>query len=85
MMSETIITLSRMNCSGCVRNVTNALQALSGIEIIQTDIPTKTVHLRYPTNQVSLEEIKTALAEARYPVITEQLISEDQPIAQPRV
>ena len=84
-MSETIITLSRMNCGGCVRNVTNALQALPGVEVIQTDIPTKTVHLRYPTNQLSLEQIKTALAEAHYPVVSEQPVSENQPIAQSRV
>ncbi len=77
-MAETIISLSRMNCGGCVRNVTKALQTLPGVEILQTNIPTKTVHLRYPTDQVSLEQMKMALTEAGYPVIAEQPVDEDQ-------
>lgn len=59
-MTETIIVLSRMNCRGCVRNVTQALQALPGVEILRTDIPTKTVHLRYLAGQTSLEQMKAA-------------------------
>lgn len=78
MMTETIISLSRMNCGGCVRNVTNALQTIPGLEILQTDIPTKSVHLRYSAEHVSLEQIKAVLAEARYPVIAEQPVSGDQ-------
>ena len=78
MMTETIIVLSRMNCSGCVGNVTKALQTLPGVEVLQTDIPTKTVHLRYPSDQVSLEQIKVALAEAKYPMVAEQPMSEDR-------
>lgn len=78
MTIETIITLSRLNCSGCVRNVTKALQALSGVEIMKTDIPTKEVHLRYFDDQVTLEQIKAVLAEARYPVVGEQLVIQDQ-------
>ncbi len=77
-MTETIITLSNMNCGGCVRKVTNALQALLGVEITQTDLPTKTVHVRYAADLVSLEQIKTALAEAHYPVVAERLVHEGQ-------
>jgi copper chaperone len=74
MMRESIITLSRLNCSGCVRNVTNALQTLSDVEIVHTDILTKTVHLRYFDDARTLEQIKAVLAEARYPVVSEQLL-----------
>jgi Cu+-exporting ATPase len=75
MKTEMTITLSRMNCNGCVRNVTKALQTLPELEIVQTDIPTKTVRLRYPENQVTLEQIKTVLLEANYPVAAEKPIS----------
>jgi copper chaperone CopZ len=71
MKTETTITLSRLNCNGCVRNVTKALQTLPELEIIQTDIPTKTVQLCYPEEQISLEQIKTVLLEAGYPVAAE--------------
>jgi copper chaperone len=69
MVEEIHITLSRLNCSGCVRNVTKALQTLPGVEILSTDIPSKTVHLRYAADQTTLDAIKTALAEAKYPAI----------------
>ena len=75
MKTEMTITLSRMNCNGCVRNVTKALQTLAEVEIVRTDIPTKTVHLRYPENQNSLEQVKAVLLEAGYPVVAEQPVS----------
>jgi copper chaperone CopZ len=71
MKTEMTVTLSRLNCSGCVGNVTKALQTLPELEIVQTDIPTKTVRLRYPENQVSFEQIKTVLRDAGYPVAAE--------------
>lgn len=72
MRTETCITLSRLNCNGCVRNVTKALQTLPGVEIISTDIPSKTVHLRYASDQTTLDAIKITLAEAKYPAVKEE-------------
>jgi copper chaperone CopZ len=69
MLEETVITLSRLNCSGCVGNVTNALQALPSVEVLRSDIATKMVQIRYSSDQVSLDTIKTALSEANYPVV----------------
>jgi copper chaperone CopZ len=77
MKTEITVTLSRLNCNGCVRNVTKALQTLPELEVVQTDIPTKTVRLRYPEKQISLEEIKTVLLEAKYPV-AEKYVFEDR-------
>ncbi len=78
MKIEQTVTLSRLNCNGCVRNVTKALQTLPELEVVQTDIPTKTVQLRYPEHQISLEQIKTVLLEAGYPVAAEKPVSEDR-------
>ena len=74
MIEETCITLSRLNCSGCVKNVTKALQTLPSVEVVSTDIPSKTVHLRYAADQTTLDAIKTALAAAKYPVVEEEAI-----------
>jgi copper chaperone CopZ len=76
MKTEITVTLSRLNCNGCVRNVTKALQTLPEVEITQTDIPTKTVRLHYPEKQTSLEQIKTVLFEAGYPVVAEEPVSQ---------
>jgi len=78
MKTEVTLTLTRMNCNGCVRNVTNALQTLPELEVVQTDIPTKTVHVRYSEEQVSLEQIKAVLLKAKYPVAAEQPVSEQR-------
>jgi copper chaperone CopZ len=75
MKTEITVTLARLNCNGCVRNVTKALQTLPGLEVVRTDISTKTVCLLYPEEQISLEEIKTVLREAKYPV-AEKPVSE---------
>ncbi len=72
MIEETRITLSRLGCSGCVKNVTKALQTLPGTEVISSDIPAKTVHLRYDSDQTSLETIKITLATAKYPAVKEE-------------
>jgi copper chaperone CopZ len=69
MLEEICVTLSRLNCNGCVRNVTKALETLPGVEILDVDIPTKTICLRYASDRTTLEAIKTTLAEARYPAI----------------
>ena len=72
MKTEVTVTLSRLNCNGCVRNVNKALQTLAEVEVVQTDIPTKTVRLRHFESQISLEQIKTVLLEAGYPVVEEK-------------
>ncbi len=74
MIEETRITLSRLGCSGCVKNVTKALQTLPGTEVISTDIPAKTVHLRYESDQTTLETIKVTLTAAKYPSVKEEPI-----------
>jgi copper chaperone len=38
------------------------------VEKVQTDIPTKTVHLRYHPEQVSLQLIETTLDDAGYAI-----------------
>lgn len=76
MKTEVTVTLSRLNCNGCVRNVNKALQTLAEVEVVQTDIPTKTVRLRHSEKQISLEQIKTVLLEAGYPVVAEKTVSE---------
>jgi copper chaperone CopZ len=58
-----------------VRNVTKALQTIPEVEVVQTDIPTKTVQLRYPEKQVSLEQIRAVLLEAGYPAVQDQPVS----------
>ena len=68
MVEETIISIPRMSCNGCLKNVTTTLQALPSLAILATDLPTKTLHLHYDPEHLSMEQIKTALEQAEYPI-----------------
>lgn len=64
------ITLSvpDVSCEHCVRAIDGALSPLSGVEAVSTDIPTKTVHVRYDPNKLSMEQIEVALDDVGYTV-----------------
>ena len=64
------ITLSvpDISCEHCVKTINGALGEQLGVEEVQTDIPTKTVHLRYDPSQLSLEQIEAVLDDAGYTV-----------------
>jgi copper chaperone len=64
------ITLSvpDISCEHCVRAINTALGELPGVEQVSTDIPTKTVHLRYYPNQVSLQTVENTLDDIGYTV-----------------
>ncbi len=72
MIQETMLTMSRMSCSGCAKNITHALQTLPTTEVLATDLPTKTVHVRYDAELVTMDTIKTTLFTAKYPVASDQ-------------
>lgn len=64
------ITLSvpDVSCEHCVHAINTSLGELAGVEQVDTDIPTKTVHLRYHPDQVSLQQIETVLDDVGYTV-----------------
>ncbi len=68
MKEERLISIPRMSCNGCLKNVTMTLQALPSLAILAADLPAKTLHLHYDSEQLSLEQIKSALEQAEYPI-----------------
>jgi copper chaperone len=72
MVEETLILIPRMNCNGCLKNVTTTLQALPSLAIMATDLPTKTLHLQYDPAHLCMRQIKTALEQAEYPIEQER-------------
>ncbi|MFL5624807.1 MAG: heavy-metal-associated domain-containing protein [Ktedonobacteraceae bacterium] len=41
---------------------------MPGVESVATDIPSKTVHLRYDPSKVSLEKVEEVLDDAGYTI-----------------
>ena len=64
------ITLSvpDISCEHCVHAINTSLGSLTGVEMVATDIPTKTVHLSFHPEQLSLQEIEIALDDIGYTV-----------------
>ncbi|WP_201375547.1 heavy-metal-associated domain-containing protein [Ktedonobacter robiniae] len=60
------LTLPKIGCQGCMKKVVNVLSALPEVEIVQTDVPSKTVVLSYPAEEISLTQIEGELDKIKH-------------------
>lgn len=67
-VQETVLSVPDVSCQHCVNAINGALKGLPGVESVNTDIPTKTVHLRYDAGQISMEKVEAALDDIGYTV-----------------
>ena len=67
-LQETVLSVPDVSCEHCVKTIDGALGQLAGVERVSTDLPTKTVRLRYDADQVSLDQIESTLDDAGYSV-----------------
>lgn len=65
---ETVLSVPDISCEHCVKTINGALGALPGVESVQTDIPSKSVRLRYDEGKVSMVQIEAALDDAGYTI-----------------
>lgn len=70
-VQDVVLSVPDVSCEHCVHAINGALGTLPGVETVSTDIPTKSVHLRYDAAQLSMEQIETALDDAGYTVSKE--------------
>ena len=59
------LNVLKMNCGGCVRGVTQAVQALDGAARVEVDLAGKKVRV---ATEMGLEAVKSAIISAGYPV-----------------
>jgi copper chaperone len=67
-VQDVTLSVPDVSCEHCVKTINGALGALPGVEAVSTNIPTKTVHLRYDAGQLSMEQIEAVLDDAGYTV-----------------
>jgi copper chaperone len=65
---DIVLSVPEISCEHCVKTINGALGAQPGVETVQTDIPTRTVHLRFDPTRLSLEQIEAVLDDAGYTV-----------------
>lgn len=59
------LQVNGMSCGGCANSVKRSVQAVDRSAKVDVDLPSKTVRV---TAAASLEDIRTAITEAGYPV-----------------
>jgi copper chaperone CopZ len=67
-VQETTLSVPDISCEHCVKTINGALKQLPGVEAVSTDIPTRTVHLRYDPSKLSLEKVEAVLDDIGYTV-----------------
>ena len=65
--TETLLDVRGMNCGSCVRRISQALDALDGVEEVHPSLPDKTVRVRHDPARVSAEKIASVLTDGGYP------------------
>lgn len=62
-MEDLRLHVPSIGCQGCMKKIVNALQALPGIEIVETNVSAKYLALRYAPPEVSPGQIEQAIHE----------------------
>jgi len=68
-LQETVLSVPDVSCEHCVNAINGALKDIPGVETVNTDIPTKTVLLRFDPNKVTMEKIEVVLDDIGYTVM----------------
>ncbi len=70
-IQEVVLAVPDISCEHCVKAINGALGVLPGVETVSTDIPSKSVSLRYDSAQLSMEQIEATLDDVGYTVSQE--------------
>ena len=65
-MEQAVVKVGGMTCSGCVRSVTNVLQALPGVETAQVSLEQNAATVSFDPQQTNLATLKQAIEEAGF-------------------
>jgi copper chaperone len=70
-MESTTLVAPDISCEHCQHAIEGALGKVSGIQSVNVDIPSKTVHVDYDPNQVTVLKIEEILDDVGYTVSKE--------------
>ncbi len=67
-MESTTLVAPDISCEMCQRAIEGAVGKLTGVDTVQVDIPTKSVHVTYDPGVVTLVQIEEVLDDTGYTV-----------------
>ncbi len=65
-VKQTVIGVGGMSCQGCVKNVTNVLQALPGVERVEVSLEAARAVIVYDEARASEAQLREAIEEAGF-------------------
>ncbi|MCA1065092.1 heavy metal translocating P-type ATPase [Rossellomorea sp. AcN35-11] len=70
-MTDKAVTIEGMTCASCSQAVEKATKKLTGVQQASVNLATEKLNISYDESELSLEDIKKAVADAGYSVVTE--------------
>lgn len=67
-MQQVILKVSGMTCGGCVKSITNALQAKDGVKETKADLDSATVSVSFDPAKIQEGAIRSAIEDAGFDV-----------------
>jgi copper chaperone len=67
-MESTTLVAPDISCEHCQHAIEGAVGKLAGVSNVQVDIPTKSVHVNYDPQKVTLAKIEEVLDDTGYTV-----------------
>ncbi|SET82987.1 copper chaperone CopZ [Lacrimispora sphenoides] len=68
-MAKSVINVDGMACEHCVKAITNAVGALSGVSGVSVDLEANTVTVDHDPDQASIDKIKAEIEDQGYDII----------------
>jgi copper chaperone len=68
--AQSKIKISGMTCDHCVKTVEKGIKSLPGVDRVKVDLDTQTADVAYSPDTVTLDQIKKAITQAGYQVVT---------------
>jgi len=65
-MEEAVLTVRGMSCQGCVRNVTQILTGLAGVDQVEVSLAEGSARVLYDPQVVSLERLAEVIDDAGF-------------------
>jgi copper chaperone len=67
-MEATTLVAPDISCEHCQHAIEGAVGKMGGVKTVTVDIPTKTVHVEYDPQQVTLAKIEEVMDDVGYTV-----------------
>jgi copper chaperone len=71
-MTTKTLSVPDISCEHCERAIKGALEPITGVSLVQVDIPAKQVTVQYDESKVGIDAIKQAVEDEEYPVAAVQ-------------